>query len=229
MVIIIVVAFVALCIAVDAVVYYTRQKSLENQPSVSESTRAFSEDIINIPEGIYFDKAHTWAFMEKNGDVKIGIDDFLLHVTGTLNRLKMKMPGDIVQKGEPVLSLIRDGKQLVINAPVSGTIKSQNKQILEDYSLINNSPYQDGWIYLIEPSNWERDAHFLMMAKKYKHFLNEEFTRLKDFLAFISFNSNKENALVTLQDGGEIKDHVLSEFGPEVWEEFQLKFLNALK
>ena len=60
--------------------------------------------------------------MEQNGIVKVGIDDFLQHITGPITRIKMKNEGDKVKKGEQILSLIQNGKQLNIYAPVSGTI-----------------------------------------------------------------------------------------------------------
>ena len=54
--------------------------------------------------------------------VRIGIDDFIQHITGPLTKVKMKNPGEKVKKGEPILSIIQNGKLLNINSPVSGTI-----------------------------------------------------------------------------------------------------------
>jgi len=225
----ILIAFVLICISVDAIVQYAKKRSLKERALPTKTIHAFNEGSVSIPEGIYFDKAHTWAFMEQNGDVKIGIDDFLLHITGPISRVKMKAQGEKIHKGEYALSIIQNGKQLNIKAPVSGTVKSQNPKLIEDYSLINTSPFQDGWVYTIEPSSWVRDINFLMMSKKYKNFINEEFTRLKDFLAFIMQKNETEAIPLTLQDGGELKDNLLSDFGPEEWEDFQTKFINAPK
>ena len=81
---------------------------------------------MNIPKGIYFDKTHTWAFLEENGVVRVGIDDFLQHITGKITRIKMKDPGKKVKKGDQILSIVQNGKQLNLYAPVSGTIVEQN-------------------------------------------------------------------------------------------------------
>ena len=182
---------------------------------------------VSVPLGLYFDKTHTWAHMEKNGLVKIGIDDFLLHITGSLNRVKMKNPGERIQKGEPVLVIVKNGKQLTINSPVSGIIKSQNYQLAEDSALINSSPFYEGWVYTVEPSNWLREMQFMFMADKYKEWLKNEFSRLKDFIAAIGQLSDKEMMPVMLQDGGELQDEFLADSGPELWEEFQTKFINT--
>jgi glycine cleavage system H lipoate-binding protein len=229
MVILIFIAFIVICITVAALVRYSRNRKSKAPAFSSVTSRVFNEASVSVPKGLFFDKTHTWAFMEKNGLVKIGIDDFLLHITGPLNRVKMKNPGEQIRKGEPALNIIQNGKQLTINAPISGLIKFQNNQLVEEASVINSSPVHNGWIYSIEPSNWERESQYLIMADKYKEWLKNEFLRLKDFLAFNRQTSNAEFVPVMLQDGGELKDNLLLDFGPEVWEEFQTKFINTLK
>ena len=141
----------------------------------------------------------------------------------------MKDPGVMVKKGEKIFSIIQNGKQITIHSPVSGRIKAQNEILATNGSAINNSPYEDGWIYLIEPSNWIRETQFMIMAERYSEWLRYEFTRLKDFFS-ISLRANKtEYAHVVLQDGGNIHDNILAEFGPEVWEDFQTNFIEASK
>ncbi len=192
-------------------------------------TPAFDENSIIAPKGLYFDKTHTWAFMEKDGMVKIGIDDFLQHITGTISRIKMKDPGEMVRKGEKILTIIKDGKQLNIYSPISGTIREQNHQLNSDSSIINSSPFADGWVYTVEPKNWLREIQFLFMGENYKEWLQDEFTRLKDFFATSMRSSQAVYAHIVLQDGGELTDNILADFGPEVWEDFQTKFIDTSK
>jgi glycine cleavage system H lipoate-binding protein/ABC-type phosphate transport system substrate-binding protein len=189
----------------------------------------FNEYSVGHLNGLYFDKTHTWVFMEKDGNVTIGIDDFIQHVTGSITQLKLKNPGEKVKKGEPVLSLIQQGKQLNINAPISGIIREQNQKLIKNPSLINTSPYDDGWIYTIEPLNWLREIQFLFMTNNYRKWLKNEFSRLKDFMSIFIKPGTVEYSNVILQDGGELKDNLLSDFGPEVWEEFQNNFIDISK
>ena len=196
-------------------------KSYNSKPAVALDPKS-----LIIPKGLFFDKSHTWAFMEKEGNVRIGIDDFIQHITGPVNRIKMKNPGEKVNKGEVILSLIQNGKQLNLYSPVSGTVRQQNDLLLTDPSLLNNSPYSNGWIYLIEPSNWLRETRFMVMTERYSEWLNYEFTRVKDFLSSSVMMRNNEFAAIVLQDGGTIKDNILADFGPEVWEDFQTNFID---
>ena len=190
------------------------------------SRSVFDENSLIIPKGVYFDKTHTWSFLEQNGNVKVGIDDFLQHITGKVTRIIMKDPGYKVKKGEPFLSIVQNGKQLNLYAPVSGVITNRNEKLNTNASLVNTSPYNDGWIYMIEPANWHRENQLLFMAEKHIQHIKSELTRLKDFLAAALRDDTEKFAMVILQDGGELRDGVLSDLGPELWEDFQTKFLD---
>jgi glycine cleavage system H lipoate-binding protein/ABC-type phosphate transport system substrate-binding protein len=214
-------------VIITAVARSLRKSKVSDTIGEIRTSNALNENVIDAPQGLYYDKTHTWAFMEKDGIVRVGIDDFLQHITGTLSGIKMKEPGETVRKGEKILTIIRDGKQLNVYAPVSGTIKAQNTALAEDSSLINSSPYTNGWVYMIEPKNWLREIDFLFMGERYKEWLKDEFTRLRDFFAASVRSNSSSYAHIVLQDGGELTDHVLADLEPEVWEDFQTKFIDT--
>ena len=226
---IILIGFAAIAILLILLFAFNRNKGNLIESEDIEITPALNQNSIAAPRGLYYDKTHTWAFMEKDGMVKIGIDDFLKHITGSLTGLKMKSSGEKVRKGEKILTVIRDGKQLNLYSPVSGYIRQQNELLLNNPSKISTMPYTEGWVYQIEPINWVREVSFMFMFDKYKEWLEDEFSRLRDFLA-VSANSNKVvYQHIVLQDGGELKDNVLSDLGPEVWEDFQTRFIDTSK
>ncbi|MFA5972262.1 MAG: hypothetical protein WC780_07925 [Lentimicrobiaceae bacterium] len=198
-------------------------------PDHNDSLSGFNENSVEVPKGLYFNKSHSWAFMEKDGNISIGIDDFLQHVTGPLTRVEMRNPGEKVKKGELMFSIVQSGKRLSLYSPISGIIKQQNETLKEDASRINSSPYSDGWIYRIEPSNWFVEVNFMDMEYKYKKWINTEFLRMKDFLAATLKPDSLEYSQVVLQDGGIVKEGVLADFGPEVWDDFQTNFLEIYK
>jgi len=226
MILIVLLAFVVIGFIFEMVTRQIRNKGTIVKAPNSGLLPVFDENSVTIPKGIYFDKTHTWAFMKKDGMVKIGIDDFLLHITGPVTRIEMKNAGEKIKKGDQLFSIIQKGKQLNINAPISGTIKTQNKTLITNSSLLNSDPYDEGWVYTIEPTNWLLEIQYLTMADKYKTWLIDEFSRLKDFFTVALKTNNAEYALITLQDGGAMKDNVLADFGPEIWEDFQTKFID---
>jgi glycine cleavage system H lipoate-binding protein len=186
----------------------------------------FGQNKLTFPGGLFFDRSHTWAFMEKDGSVRIGVDDFLVHVTGPVTRVDLKKPGSRVKKGEGMVKLIQYGKQIEIRSPLSGKVLLQNSALLEKSGLLNNAPYSDGWVYLVEPDNWLSEIRGYFMGEPYREWIRAEITRLKDFFS-------KGIALLmggvpspVIQDGGEVRYGILEEFGPEIWEEFQSRFIN---
>jgi len=219
-------SIIALIILISVIV--TRSaKAGKTVPKTTPPVRsAFNESIITSPMGLLFDKSHTWTFMERDGLVRFGVDDFIQHITGTITGMRLKEPGDFVRRGEKLLSIVKDGKQIDLYSPISGKIKSLNTSLTEDPSLFNSSPYTDGWVYLIEPRNWTREMQLMFMADKYRLWLRDEFERLKSFISTI-MRENSTGAYVILQDGGEMKDNLLSDLEPEIWEDFQRRFIDT--
>lgn len=216
-------------VVVELVFRQARKRNKTSQEFSPAAIGIFNEESVVIPKGLYFGKTHSWAFMKKNGSVRIGIDDFLQHITGKITRVELKAKGETVKKGELLLSIIRKGKLLNIYSPISGTITEVNKNLETNSSLLNSSPYSDGWVYMIEPTNWGLEIQYLLIAEKYKEALKDEFLRLKDFFATLIKANSHEFAYVTMQDGGELIDNPLAELDPNVWDDFQTKFIDASK
>ncbi len=216
-------------VVVELVFRVFRKRSKVSHEIMPVSTGVFNEESVIIPKGLYFGKTHSWAFMKKNGSVKIGIDDFLQHITGTITRVELKRAGETVKKGELLMSIIRKGKLLNIYSPISGTITEVNENLESNSSLLNSSPYSEGWVYLIEPLNWGLEIQYLLIAEKYKEVLKDEFARLKDFFTTLIKANSHDFACVTMQDGGDLSDNPLAELEPEVWDDFQTKFIDTSK
>jgi len=195
-------------------------------PGHSSEPGIFKIETSSNPAGLFFDRSHTWAFMEKTGEVRIGLDNFIQKVTGSVSRVVMKTPGENITRGDTLFTIVQQGKQLEIKSPVTGVIIEQNEALLDDSALLNQEPYSAGWVYLVEPLNWMNEIKSCFRGESYGKWLKSELTRLKDFFAAgLSFKGETNPALV-LQDGGEIREGVLEMFGPEVWEDFQSNFIN---
>jgi glycine cleavage system H lipoate-binding protein len=201
---------------------FNSREPLPEQRSMVKSTTFVSESS-EVPGGYFFDRSHTWTFMEKDGRIRVGLDCFLQKITGTITKVDMKSPGEKVKKGETVFAIIQNGKRLQVKSPVTGIVREQNAKLLTNASLVNTEPFAEGWVYLVEPTKWMEEFSAFMSGQKYKDWIRYEFVRLKDFLAEV-LQPKSEHAIV-LQDGGEVQDGVLKDFGPEVWEDFQSGFL----
>jgi len=225
--------FLLFAILVVGFIAFAFNSLINKRPVIEESPKPkplnyFSENSVLAPAGLFFDKHHTWAFMEKNGQVKLGLDDFLQHTIGTITKVKMKKAGTRIEKGEPLISITQKGKKLDIHSPITGIIHENNEKLIKEPYLINNDPYNEGWITSVQAEDWLKETKSFVMGEKYKTELKKEFSRLKDFLTLIFKQEGKAGSLAILQDGGELNDAPLEQLGPEAWEEFQVQFMNRM-
>jgi len=195
---------------------------------IKDAVSTLSAKILNIPQGIYFNKNHTWTHLGESGAAKVGVDDFLQHVLGDLQLSALKDPGDSIKKGELLAEIGQDGKLLKVYSPISGLVLETNAMLTENPEMINEDPYDKGWLYQIKPSNWMKETSSCLLAEKAREWSDKELSRFKDFLSMGAMRKySSEPSMVMLQDGGEIRDHVMSELPEEVWIDFQEEFLNG--
>jgi len=184
-------------------------------------------NVLRIPQGVFHSKNHTWAFLEKNGEAKVGLDDLLLHITGEVKVSILRTSGETIKKGDLLMEIDQSGKLLQIFSPISGKILGSNNSVNKNPEVLNEDPYGDGWIYKIKPSDWKAETQSYYLADEATDWSKKELERFKDFLAESTKKYSPEQAMVILQDGGELRDNTLSDMPDEVWKDFQHDFLNV--
>ena len=185
-----------------------------------------SDTILKIPQGLFYSKNHAWAHLEKSGNAKVGLDDFLLHITGEVKFRNLKDRGDSINKGDLMAEIDQNGKILKIFSPLSGKIVDANSIVNENMGILNEDPYGKGWLYKIKPSKWVEETNTYYLAEEAVAWSKKELERFKDFMAASVKKYSPETMMVVLQDGGELCDRPLSELPDEVWQDFQKSFLN---
>jgi glycine cleavage system H protein len=182
---------------------------------------------LRIPQGIFYNKYHTWTHLDENGVAKVGLDDFLQHITGRVNFTWLKNPDETIGKGDLLAQIDQDGKQLKIFSPISGRILESNSKLNENPGIFNEDPYKKGWIYKIKPSRWRKDTNSYLLAEDAINWSLKELDRFKDFLTMGPMRKyTSEPSMILLQDGGEIRNNILSDLPGEVWKLFQEEFLD---
>lgn len=204
---------------------------INRQVSIKASIRSavgiLSESILKIPHGLLFSKNHTWAHLEKSGVAEVGIDDFILHVTGDVKITNMKEPGRHISKGERMADIVHNGKLLQVFSPISGRVTEINSILENRPSMIGQDPYEKGWICKIDPTNWKEETDDCFRAVEARNWFRGELQRLKDFLAGSVYKYSPEMSPMMLQDGGELCDRPLSDLPGEIWSDFQTAFLDT--
>ncbi len=124
-----------------------------------------------IPEEYYYTKDHEWAQVDEN-IVTVGITEYAQDALGEIVYVDLPEEGAKITQGEEfgVVESVKAVSDLI--APVSGTVIEVNLGHLEDPSMINDDPMNDGWLMRIEMDS-EKELANLMRAPDYKKLVNE--------------------------------------------------------
>lgn len=123
--------------------------------------------IFRVPkEGFYFNENDCYVYVVGNR-ARIGVTDY---VQQSLSDIMFFTPpavgSEIEQFGEA--GTIESGKAVFeVVSPVSGTVVAVNEKLLNSPELINENPYEKGWIAEIELSDFESDKELLYDFNKY--------------------------------------------------------------
>ena len=106
----------------------------------------------DMPDALHYHDDHTWVRVE--GDlVRIGMTTFYTGLAGATTYVDLPFEEDEVEAGE-TCGKIQSSKWVgKFVAPLSGEIVEINEGLEDDCQLINKSPYGDGWVMVLKPSN----------------------------------------------------------------------------
>jgi glycine cleavage system H protein len=132
-----------------------------------------------IPGGVFVDVGHAWARIETSGHVRVGLDDFGRKALGACDRIDMPARGASVRRGDPLFTLRRGDKAVHVVAPFSGTVAQVNAAVQSDPGWIARSPYDRGWVCLVEPAALAAELPFLRIGRPVVDWYRQEIARLR--------------------------------------------------
>jgi glycine cleavage system H protein len=118
-------------------------------------------DKYEVPEGLYYSKDFSWAKIE--GDkVRMGITDYAQQQLREIVYAELPNVGTEVKQNEPcgTLESVKAVSDLI--AAVSGTVEEVNSEVQSKPELLNESPFENGWLVVIKPTNLEAELPNLM-------------------------------------------------------------------
>ena len=108
---------------------------------------------------------NTWVRVEDDGTVTVGMTDVAQNLAGTLLHAKPKRVGTVRKKGKP-LATVESSKWVgPVKSPISGEVVAVNDELGNDATLINRSPYKDGWIVKMQPSDLDGELPELLTGE----------------------------------------------------------------
>ena len=107
---------------------------------------------MNIPEELRYSTDHEWVRLE-DGRARMGITDYAQDALGDVVFVQVPDVGTTVQSGATFSEVESTKSVSDIYAPVSGTIVEVNDLLADAPQRVNEDPYGEGWICVIEPSD----------------------------------------------------------------------------
>jgi glycine cleavage system H protein len=125
---------------------------------------------MTIAEDRLYNASHLWCLLEDDENVRVGISNNAQSSLGEIVFLDLPEIGAQVTQNESlgIIESVKVVNELV--SPVSGTVIETNDKLTDNPTLVNDSPYDDGWIVRIRIDSAEQlDA--LMDASKYLDYI----------------------------------------------------------
>jgi glycine cleavage system H protein len=107
---------------------------------------------MDIPSELRYSTDHEWARVE-DGRVRVGITDYAQDALGDVVYVDVPEVGTKVTRGESCAEVESTKSVSEIYAPISGKIAEINGDLADNPQRLNEDPYGEGWMFVIEPSD----------------------------------------------------------------------------
>jgi glycine cleavage system H protein len=107
---------------------------------------------MNIPDDLRYSTDHEWARLE-DGKVRIGITDYAQDALGDVVYVDLPQVGTSVAAGESFSEVESTKSVSEIYAPMGGTVAEVNADLGDAPQKLNEDPYGEGWICVLEPAD----------------------------------------------------------------------------
>ncbi len=128
---------------------------------------------------ILFTKEHSWARIEDEETVAIGLSEFAVEELGDITYVELPPIGTEVSQMEVIGAVESLRDTMEIYAPVSGEIIEINEMLIDNPSLLNEDPYGDGWIAIIRMSDPD-ELQRLMPKEEYENYIDAVMSDFRD-------------------------------------------------
>lgn len=121
---------------------------------------------MNTPENLFYTQSDEWLRPESDGTITLGITDYAQSELGELVYVEVTPVGSrVAQNG--TFGVVESVKAVgELHSPIAGEIVAANSEAVESPGLVNESPFENGWLARLRPDQ-PLDKSQLMNAAAY--------------------------------------------------------------
>lgn len=121
----------------------------------------------DIPHDYYYIKEHEWILLEDADTARIGITDYAQKGLKEITYFYAGKRGAEVKRMETICKIESTKCVAEILSPLSGVVLRFNNALFDAPDIINQDPYDKGWITAIRPTNLEKEIEKLLKPDQY--------------------------------------------------------------
>ncbi|MBL7175053.1 MAG: glycine cleavage system protein H [Desulfobacteraceae bacterium] len=174
-----------------------------------------------MADGYYYHLGHSWVRFEHGGRIRVGFDDFLVKLFGTIEELNLPPLGATVKQDQVGWTFGRNDHKAAVLSPVTGTVLATNHRTQEQPAITNHDPYQAGWLFILEPELPKRNLKRLYFEKESFQWMEQEVQTLMTLMG-----PDNENLVST---GGEAINDLFGNVPDLGWDRLVQTFLRTEK
>jgi glycine cleavage system H protein len=125
-----------------------------------------------VPNDLIYTKDHEWLSLGDDGVVTVGITDHAQTALGELVFVEAPDAGTVFSASDACAVVESVKAASDVYSPLAGEVTAANAALEDEPELVNNSPYEAGWLFRIRPED-PTVLEQMMNAEAYERFLAE--------------------------------------------------------
>src|SRR5690606_26467626 len=127
---------------------------------------------MSTPKDLRYSEEHEWVKTEE-GKARIGITHFAQSELGDIVFVELPQVGDEIKAGDPFGSVESVKTVSELYAPISGKVVEVNSELEDSPEFVNESPYENAWMIVIELSD-EKELDNLLSPEAYQELIEQD-------------------------------------------------------
>lgn len=108
-----------------------------------------------LPQHLLYTDTHLWLYVDQEGFITLGLTDFAQESIGSVVEVYLPEIGSEITQDSELMSLAGERDHFELMAPIAGEIIAVNDALADMPILVNQEPYDDGWLLKLSPLDSE--------------------------------------------------------------------------
>jgi glycine cleavage system H lipoate-binding protein len=191
--------------------------AVRSRYDASRASNVISVEGFSVQADTYMHHGHMWLRRSVASEAVVGLDSFASSLIGPPDHIAMPETGTLVLKGDPLVTVTRQGKLAHLLAPISGLVTAINRRLKPKTTLQRRNGVPNAWLVRLHTNHMRRALKELLKGKRLVAFLQHEVECL--------FKDIETVAGPLSADGGLLGEDIYGNLPELGWEKLSARYL----